>query len=452
MTNSEHPSPPPTLTLVEKLYAVHNINSLIPKKLDLTESNYSTWSYFFKGHCSNFGVLKYIEEPVTEASTLIKANPKTAKAAWDAIETIFQDNKRTRTISLKGELRVIQMGDQTADEYFSKIEAILTLLTDLGSDMSDDDVVTYAINGLSDKYGSLAQIIAHKDPFPDLANVRSMVETEELRLRSRSSVLPPTALLQVLPQVLLAEASSRTPRKSNNSTTHRTTQGTLPVHAGSQSGGLNVSQQQQLLQLLQAQQTMLAQFGFSIGLIRPISSAYNSTQLPVWSTAGPTSLQPTNNQAFSSGNCTRLCLLQLGKRANWGTRASRGKRVSMGEWVSRGKWVDKLGSVGSVASTSTGVGESNEVGESSGGQAVELRWVNDKSRDHMEKYQESMVESHGENVESHPHNEEPWNKVTPPNRGNTFGAYNASDHVFLFTGTPSTRNASTSHPQIKKVR
>ncbi|GJW14970.1 hybrid signal transduction histidine kinase M [Tanacetum coccineum] len=135
MTNSEHPSPPPTLTLVEKLYAVHNINNLIPEKLDLAESNYSTWSYFFKCHCSNFGVLKHIEESVTEASTstpptdewitadsivkswifltlsstlrkrLIKANPKTAKAALDAIETIFQDNKRTRTISLKGELR-----------------------------------------------------------------------------------------------------------------------------------------------------------------------------------------------------------------------------------------------------------------------------------------------------------------------------------------------------------
>ncbi|GKD84837.1 hybrid signal transduction histidine kinase M [Tanacetum coccineum] len=233
MTNSEHPSPPPTLTLVEKLYAVHNINSLIPEKLDLAESNYSTWSYFFKGHCSNFGVLKHIEEPVNEASTstpptdewimadsivkswifltlsstlrkrLIKANPKTAKAAWDAIETIFQDNKRTRTISLKGELRVIQMGDQTADEYFSKIEAILTLLTDLGSDMSDDDVVTYAINGLSDKYGSLAQIIAYKDPFPDLATVRSMVATEELRIRSRSSVLP-TGTTSSAPQVLLA--------------------------------------------------------------------------------------------------------------------------------------------------------------------------------------------------------------------------------------------------------
>ncbi|PWA85052.1 transposon, En/Spm-like, Transposase-associated domain protein [Artemisia annua] len=106
------------------------------------------------------------------------------------------------------------------------------------------------------------------------------------------------------------------------------------------------------------------------------------------------------------------------------------------------------GSVGSEASTSTGVGESNEVGESSGGQAVEPRWVNDKSRDHMVK---GMVESHGENVESNPHDEELWNKVTPPNRGNTFGAYNAYDPIFLLTGTPSTHNASTSHPQFKKV-
>ncbi|GKC73037.1 hypothetical protein Tco_1118920, partial [Tanacetum coccineum] len=56
---------------------------------------------------------------------------------------------------------------------------------------------------------------------------------------------------------------------------------------------------------------------------------------------------------------------------------------------------------------SAGENGSTNSRESSRGQVVEPRWVNDKSHDHMEKYQESMVESHGENVESHPHNEEP---------------------------------------------
>jgi hypothetical protein len=66
------------------------------------------------------------------------------------------------------------MGDLTVDVYFRKIESIVTLLNDLGSTMTDDDVVTYAINGLSEKYANLATIIVHKDPFPDLDTMRLM--------------------------------------------------------------------------------------------------------------------------------------------------------------------------------------------------------------------------------------------------------------------------------------
>ncbi|GJY35928.1 hybrid signal transduction histidine kinase M [Tanacetum coccineum] len=135
---------------------------------------------------------------------LIKVNPKTTKDAWDTIEAIFQDNKRTRVVALKGELRMIQMGNQTSNEYFSNIDSIVTLLNDLGSDVSPDDVVTYAINGLSNKYGSLAQIIAHKEPFPDLSTVRSMVSTEEMRIQNKSRLLS-VSTNSSAPQVLLTE-------------------------------------------------------------------------------------------------------------------------------------------------------------------------------------------------------------------------------------------------------
>nr|GEX67661.1 hybrid signal transduction histidine kinase M [Tanacetum cinerariifolium] len=192
MTNATTPPPPPILTLVEKLYAVTNINNVVPVKLNIDELNYSSWCYFFKIHHDNFGVLKHTE------GRLIKINPKTAKDAWEQVEKIFLDNKRRRTIALKGELRVIQMGDLTADAYFRKIESIVTLLNDLGSSMTDDDVVTYAINGLSEKYAQLATIIAHKDPFPNLDTMRSMVITEEMRLNSCSQPVSINANSQVL--------------------------------------------------------------------------------------------------------------------------------------------------------------------------------------------------------------------------------------------------------------
>ncbi|GJW21153.1 hybrid signal transduction histidine kinase M [Tanacetum coccineum] len=328
MTNPDQPSAPPILTLVENLYTVHNINTLVPEKLDLAESNYSMWSYFFKGHCSNFGVLKHIEGSSTQSSTstpptndwittdyivkswifltlsstlrkrLIKANPKTAKDAWDTIEAIFQDNKRTRVVALKGELRMIQMGDQTFD---------VTLLNDLGSDVSQDDVVTYAINGLSDKYGSLAQIIAHKEPFPDLSTVHSMVSTEEMWIRNKSPSLS-VSTNSSAPQVLLTETphrvqdtrtnkecdnhnnnktevcgtfgrgvcrwgatcryihdSSRFAGTRSNSSQNNTRTNTSNMHTGIGFGnrGLDLAAQQQLLSLLQAQNTLLAQYGLS---------------------------------------------------------------------------------------------------------------------------------------------------------------------------------------------
>ncbi|GJV83387.1 hybrid signal transduction histidine kinase M [Tanacetum coccineum] len=242
MTNPDQPSSPLTLTLVEKLYVVHNINTLVLEKLDLAESNYSTWSYFFKDHYSNFvdSIVKswfFLTLSSTLRKRLIKANPKIAKDAWDTIEAIFQDNKRTRVVALKGELCMIQMGDQTADEYFSNIDSIVTLLNDLGSDVSQDDVVTYAINGLSDKYGSLAKIIARKEPFSNLSTVRSMVFTEEMRIRNKSPSLS-VRTNSGAPQVLLTETPHRVQDthtnkehdNRNNNKTERTKHIEIDIH------------------------------------------------------------------------------------------------------------------------------------------------------------------------------------------------------------------------------
>nr|GEY26741.1 ribonuclease H-like domain-containing protein [Tanacetum cinerariifolium] len=269
----------PALPLVEKLYAVHNMTNLVLVKLDLDELNYLSWRYFFTIHCNNFNVLKHIEPKTDDASTstppteewltadsivkswiiltlspslqkrFIKINPTTARDAWERVKKLFQDNKCTRMVALKGELRMLHMGDQNADEYFSKINSLVTLVSDLRSDVSEDDVVTYAINGLSHKYGSLAQIIAHKDPFPDLATMRSMVSTEEMRLRSKSPIQP-INMTASAPQVLLA--TSNIPRGGDNRNT-RNRDNPKP----------NTSTEQQLLQLLQAQQSLLAQYGLN---------------------------------------------------------------------------------------------------------------------------------------------------------------------------------------------
>ncbi|PWA92304.1 hybrid signal transduction histidine kinase M [Artemisia annua] len=239
MVNDTTP-PPNMISISDKMLAVQpSITGLIPIKLDVTKANYSSSCFFFKSQCKGLEILDHIQPK--EASTseavapptmewlkvdtllkswifltcsevivgrLVKANPKTALDAWTFLENRFLDNKRTKTVALRGELRLLTMGDMSVDAYFAKIESIATLLADLGSPMHDDDLVTYALHGLSDRFAHVAGIIAHRDPFPNLDTVRSMVTTEDLRLKHKTTPSnDPTH--SSAPTVLLAATATR---------------------------------------------------------------------------------------------------------------------------------------------------------------------------------------------------------------------------------------------------
>ncbi|GJU01627.1 hybrid signal transduction histidine kinase M [Tanacetum coccineum] len=102
----------------------------------------------------------------------------------------FHDNRRTRTIALKDRLRRMKLGDMTVDAYFRKIKSISTILTILGSPMSNDNIVTYALKGLSEKIDHVA---------------------EEMRLKAKSqaSVVDSSSSS---PMVLLAHSSNNNRR------------------------------------------------------------------------------------------------------------------------------------------------------------------------------------------------------------------------------------------------
>ncbi|GKE31630.1 ribonuclease H-like domain-containing protein [Tanacetum coccineum] len=158
--------------------------------------NYSSWVYYFSHLCHGYGILDHLVDPVASSSTttptdpppkdaewtkidfiirswifstldpslrkrLVDLNPTTAKDAWTYIEAIFQDNKRPRAMALKAELRNLKLGDLS----------IVTVLNGLGSPLSNDDVVTFALEGLPSTYETISTGIDRRDPFPELGVV-----------------------------------------------------------------------------------------------------------------------------------------------------------------------------------------------------------------------------------------------------------------------------------------
>lgn len=68
------------------------------------------------------------------------------------IEALFHENKEVKAIELDDELRNIQLGDSTILEYCNHIKSIADLLSNIGAPVYEKNLVTYAINGLSEKY------------------------------------------------------------------------------------------------------------------------------------------------------------------------------------------------------------------------------------------------------------------------------------------------------------
>nr|GEZ22563.1 retrotransposon-related protein [Tanacetum cinerariifolium] len=116
---------------------------------------------------------------------LVVENPQNAKEACDILAEIFNDNKRSRSIALKAELRSLKPRDLTIDAYFHKIKSISSILASLGSHISKDNIVNIALDGLLDKYEHVSDIIIHREPFPDLKTVRFMLSTMEMLNMSR---------------------------------------------------------------------------------------------------------------------------------------------------------------------------------------------------------------------------------------------------------------------------
>ncbi|GJR97776.1 ribonuclease H-like domain-containing protein [Tanacetum coccineum] len=144
---------------------------------------------------------------------LVIARPNSAKEAWDFIGDLVKENKRTRTSILKTELRSIKLGDLSMEVYFQKIESIMTILASLDSPASDDDVVHYVIDGLPEKYNQVCGYMHYQNTFLDFKTVRSLLITEEMRLKSKSLVSPVDSSSSS-PMVLLTE--SGTSRRPSN--------------------------------------------------------------------------------------------------------------------------------------------------------------------------------------------------------------------------------------------
>ncbi|GJR29053.1 copia protein [Tanacetum coccineum] len=91
------------------------------------------------------------------------------------------------------------------EAYFQKIESLVTILQSLDCIMNDEDVVHYALEGIPEKYNQVCGYMHYQNTFPDLKTARSLLITEEMRLKTKEVALPADSSSQM---VLMAQTGT----------------------------------------------------------------------------------------------------------------------------------------------------------------------------------------------------------------------------------------------------
>ncbi|GJW20780.1 hypothetical protein Tco_0031402 [Tanacetum coccineum] len=138
----------------------------------------------FENLCNGYEVIKYIKgsSEATSTSTTIPLTPEELKVDNIVLSWILM------TLSDTLQARLVVEYPRSAKEACDLKSDIFNTTKDLA--LFNDDVVTFALEGLPDKYDHVCGIITHCEPFSDLKTTCSMLNTKDMRLKSKSLALP----------------------------------------------------------------------------------------------------------------------------------------------------------------------------------------------------------------------------------------------------------------------
>ncbi|KAL1207267.1 hypothetical protein V5N11_028012 [Cardamine amara subsp. amara] len=102
-------------------------------------------------------------------------------------------------------------------DYCRKLKNLSDLLANVDSTVSNRNLMMHCLNGLTEKFDGIHNVIRHRVPFPSFTTARSMLLDEESRLNKLTR--PTTSHTQTAssPSVLLVSESSGSDSQSRHS-------------------------------------------------------------------------------------------------------------------------------------------------------------------------------------------------------------------------------------------
>ncbi|CAO2142393.1 unnamed protein product [Urochloa humidicola] len=238
-----------------------NISNHITVQLDLERSNYGDWSHAFQVVLAKFGLIDHVDGSVAQGDPdwvqndfaivswfyatvsrdiykMVRTKADTAHSLWCRIRSLFLDNREMRSVYISAEFRTMVQGDLSIVAYCTKMKDLADQLTDLGTRITERDLVLNLLRGLNERYhGSIPVLTVHG--LPSFLEARSHLLMEEHRLAQSQRLAQTSALVaQALPSVpyfSLAVQGASQPHATSQP--HQQSSGTKKTKSKKKTGG-----------------------------------------------------------------------------------------------------------------------------------------------------------------------------------------------------------------------
>ncbi|KAF8651260.1 hypothetical protein HU200_063510 [Digitaria exilis] len=159
---------------------------------------------FFTNTFRKFGIWTQIDSCIvswlytTLSADLLSAiiqPDDTAYNAWTSIGSQFLDNVVQRTVQALQTLHALHQGNMTVTEFCNKLKALADMLRDVGSPLTDQELVINLLSGLNEKFANCIPTISASRPPMTFLIARSFLLQEKVWSANRAQKAVNTALV-----------------------------------------------------------------------------------------------------------------------------------------------------------------------------------------------------------------------------------------------------------------
>nr|XP_009757350.1 PREDICTED: uncharacterized protein LOC104210211 [Nicotiana sylvestris] len=230
------PNPPPTIS---------NIKGFVP--IELTYLNYLTWKKVFLIVLKSHNLLSLVDGSipcptsthdeyrlwiqcdtitlswinVTFSPPVLDSLPnyacETSKEAWDVLASLYLDQVSSSSIHLKSKFQNFKKGSLSMEDYLQQLHSLACSLRAVGKPVSDDDLVTQALQGLPSSYRTFVSGLNATGTLPTFLALRPLLLTEEAHINAANNDDPTshTALVASTPTQPVSQPHSSTLSHTN---------------------------------------------------------------------------------------------------------------------------------------------------------------------------------------------------------------------------------------------